>query len=531
MRKYVIAYDIGTTSLKTCLFELSDKISLVASKSDSYHLRILENGGAEQDPNEWWDAMCRTTRALLQGTQIAAEEIDGITFCAQMQGMVLVDYEGNPVRNAMSYMDNRAKQQMQQVLGKGIRIEGMNVFKLLKSICITRVVASSAKDPVWKYNWVKENEPENFDKVYKWLDAKEFLICRATGKFVMTEDSAYATMLFDVRKEKRKFSKSMCAMLGVNINHLPSIVKSTEVVGVINKRASEQLDLPQGIPVFGGGGDASLIGVGAGAAALFDTHIYLGTSGWVSTVINKPKLDIIHKIAGIVGANEKTYNYFAEMETAGKCVEWVKEHLAYEETINRLTLKNIENNYEDISVDLYDYMMESIKNVPAGSNGIIFTPWLHGNRCPFEDTNARGIFLNIGIQTQKKELIRSVVEGICYHLRWLLESIEQKVPVGNKVRLVGGGALAPTTCQILADVLGKEIEVPQYPQNAGAMGAAIVASIGLNTIQSLNQADSLVSIEKKYYPRNENIAIYNKQFDIFKALYDNNKTAFAQLST
>ena len=531
MAKYVMTYDVGTTSLKTCLYEIGEKISLIESESMGYSLSILENGGVEQSPTDWWKAMCTTTKSVLKQSDVNKDEILGISFCAQMQGLVLVDENCSPVRNAMSYMDNRAKGQMDDTLSTGIKVEGINVFKLLKSINNTGVVASSSKDPVWKYKWVKENEPENYKKIYKWLDVKDYLIAKSCSEFIMTEDSAYATMLFDNRDGKREFSKAVCDMLGVDQSHLPKIIKSTDVAGKITKAASAELGLKIGTLVFGGGGDASLIGVGAGAANIGDTHIYIGTSGWVSTVVDNPTIDLACKIAGIVGANEKTYNYFAELETAGKCIEWVKQHLAFEETIDRLEEKKIKGDYEDVAVDLYDYMMESIKDIPAGSNGVIFAPWLHGNRCPFEDTSARGIFFNIGIDTKKAELIHAVIEGVCFHLRWQMECSEGKAKIGDTVRFVGGGALAPMTCQILSDVLGKSVEVVENPQNAGAMGAAILSAVSAGIIDKLEEADKLVEVKQVYQPDKSNRKVYDLHFNIFKKLYYNNKKLFNQLNS
>lgn len=528
MDKYIIAYDIGTTSIKTCLYFLSDKIELIDSVGKEYNLIFLENGGVEQDPNEWWNAMCDTTKEILQKSNIRNNLIKAISFCAQMQGVVLVDKDINPIRNAMSYMDNRARKQMEDIMDHGFKIEGANIFKLLKSIMITKVAPLSIKDPVWKYKWVKENEPEIFTKVYKWLDVKDFLIAKSTGKCVMTKDSAYATMLLDIKN--KTFSKSICKMLGVNIEHLPKIVNSTDVVGTITKQSSLELGLTEETLVFGGGGDASLIGIGAGATKLGDIHIYLGTSGWVSTVIDTPKLDIAHKIAGIVGGNDKTYNYFAEIETAGKCIEWVRDHLAYNEAMDFVNETNKNKSSEETKINLYDYMMVNIKDVPAGSNGVIFTPWLHGNRCPFENANARGIFFNIGIETGKRDLIHSVIEGVCYHLRWQLECSEKKVKTNNIIRLVGGGALAPLTCQILSDILDRNVEVVFNPQNIGSMGAAILVSVGLKIIDSIYDADSMIEVDKIYYPNKDHKKIYDTQFNVFKSLYNQNKKSFNTLN-
>lgn len=530
MSVHVIAYDVGTTGVKTCLFEISDKITLIDSAMEEYDLYIMENGGAEQDPNQWWHALCYTTFKVLESSKIPKESISGISFCAQMQSLVLVDDRGEPVRRAMSYMDNRGEAEMEKGIMHGFRISGLNASKLLRSIMISGAVSASVKDPIWKYKWVENNEPEVFSRVYKWLDVKDFLVSKACGNFVMSEDSAFATLLYDTRKGKNEFSKELCKMMGVHFEHLPKICKGTDQVGTITQKAAEELGLMQGTPVFSGGGDASLIGVGSGAVLEGETHIYMGTSGWVSTVVKKQRLDINNMIASIIGANPNYFNYFAELETAGKCLEWVKDHLALDEIGVFLNKKQIWEEPESIYKSLYDFMMYSIKNVPAGSGGVIFTPWLHGNRCPFEDHNARGMFFNIGIETGKTEMIHSVLEGICYHLRWQLEAIEKKVKTLPIIRLVGGGALAPLTCQILADVLNREIETVENPQNVGAVGAAITIAVGLGILDDIESSKKFIPHQGKFIPNQENVRLYNKYFPVFKSLYKNNAKSFKILN-
>ncbi|MFZ5642690.1 MAG: xylulokinase [Bacillota bacterium] len=527
---YIIAYDVGTTGIKTCVFEISDKIKLLASAMEGYELYTLENGGAEQEPYDWWEAMCSTTRRVLSENKISAENIKGISFCSQMQGLVLVDRNGEPVRRAMSYMDQRAKRELKEGIAHGLQIAGLNVFKLLKCLKITGAVPASVKDPIWKYKWVERNEPDKFKRVYKWLDVKEFLISKCTGRFIMTQDSAFAALLYDTRKGKEGFSKEICQMFGVRMEHLPEIVRSTDLVGGLRGEAAGRLHLKEGTPVFGGGGDASLIGLGAGAVEFGSTHIYSGTSGWVSTVIIRQVVDTSAMIAAIVGANPGFFNYFAELETAGKCLEWVKDHLVLDEINIYLDQKHVSGSPESIYRSLYDYMMQAIKDVPAGSSGVIFTPWLHGNRCPFEDANARGMFFNISLETGKTELLHAVLEGICYHLRWQLEAQEKKVKTSRVIRFVGGGALAPLTCQILSDVLGREIETVYNPQNVGAVGAALVAAAGMGIIDKLEQAKELIEVCQRYIPNMKNKAVHDRNFQVFKTLYKNNKKAFGILN-
>lgn len=528
---YVIACDVGTSGIKTCVYRIDGGMELVGSLTAGYGLQIGERGEAEQDPHELWQAMCTTTTAVVREAGISPAEVEGISFCSQMQSLILVDAAGEPVRPSMSYMDQRATAEMAAGIGRGLKISGMNARKLLSALRVTGAAPASVKDPVWKYNWVKANEPSVFARVATWLDVKEYLILRCTGERVMTRDSAFATLLYDARPGHEEFSAELCRMFGVSPSHLPRVVGSSERVGGLTATAAAELGLAEGTAVFGGGGDASLIGVGAGAAQPGDTHIYFGTSGWVSTVVTERKVDINAMIASIVGASAGSYNYFAELETAGKCLEWVRDHLALDE-INLYLEQRPELNerIEKANRGLYSYMIEEISSVPAGSGGVVFTPWLHGNRCPFEDPNAAGMFFNIRLETGKRELIHSVLEGVCYHLRWQLEAQEKKVTTSPVVRFVGGGALAPLTCQMLANILGRPVETVASPQNVGALGAAIVVGVGLGILDSIEDADRLVPALATYRPDPAVKAVHDRNFGVLKELYRRNRKLFATMN-
>lgn len=530
--KYCISYDFGTTGVKTCLFSIEKRPTFIAGSYASYGLTILENGGAEQNADEWWDAMCETTRNMLSKTDISPDLISGISFCSQMQGIVLVDEAGKALRNPMSYMDQRGKREFEACMGKGlIKISGCNIFKLLKSLKATKAASTSVKDPVWKYKWVENNEPDVFKKVHKWLDVKEYLIARCTGEFVMTKDSAFSTFLYDTRPGHEGWNKSLVKMFGVKFEHLPRIINCTDKAGELSERAAKELGLKSGISVFGGGGDATLIGVGAGCVNPGQTHIYSGTSGWVSTVLDKQVVDIDAMIAGVVGAEEHRFNYFAEMETAGKCFEWVKNHLALDEIGIYLKKTDVAEDPESTYISLYDYLSDVVDKIGPGAGGVLFTPWLHGNRCPFEDADASGMFFNIKIETGKTELIRAVLEGICYHLRWMLECQDRKVKTSETIRFVGGGALSKVTCRILADITGRTIETVSDAQDVGAVGAAMIAAVGLGEIKSLSEAASNIVVNGVYRPNPANKDVYDKNYAVFKKLYKSNADNFKKLNS
>lgn len=539
MSKYVITYDIGTTGIKTCLIEIDNEIKILSSATEGYKLYVDDEtgvkGGSEQDADEWWSAMCVTTKEVFKKCKkVKKEQIEGISFCSAMQGLVLVDRDGKCIRRPMTYMDQRAREEIKKGIAHGFQIAGAEVTKLLKYLKYTGAVSSSVKDPIWKYKWVEAHEPENFKKIYKWLDVKEYMILRCSGEFVMTNDSAFGTLLYDTRKGHEGWCKPICDMVGVNIEHMPPIKASTEKVGEITKQAAEELGLAQGTAVYGGGGDASLIGVGAGATEIGDTHIYSGTSGWVGTVVPEQLVDAGAMMAAIVGANPENYNYFAELETSNKCMGWVKEHLALDEI--GVFLKKYGHKKDDLeeqSFNLYDYLEEVIDRANPGSDGVIFTPWLHGNRCPFEDPNAAGMFFNIHLETGKTELIRAVVEGVCFHMRWMLERQEQKVAKykkTNSVRFCGGGALGAATCQILADILQRDVEVVDSPQNIGAVGAAACIAVGTGMISSMTEVKKLIPAKTVYHPNKANKDVYDRNFKVFKNLYKCNKENFAILN-
>jgi xylulokinase len=196
METFVLTYDLGTTGCKTCLYRIEQRLDLIGSALAEYPLMITADGGAEQAADDWWRALCASTRDVLSKTAHAADAIQGMAFCCQMQGSILVDREGRALRNPMTYMDGRAVRQMQESLCHGpLRISGLNAFKALNTLRITGGVAATPKDPLWKYHWVRENEPEIFKQTDKWLDVKDYLILKCTGQLGMTRDSAHATFL------------------------------------------------------------------------------------------------------------------------------------------------------------------------------------------------------------------------------------------------------------------------------------------------------------------------------------------------
>lgn len=527
---HVIAFDVGTTGAKTCVYRVGERIEALAWAHADYPIRFSPEGGAEQDPEDWWKAVAEGSRRALASAGLGAKDIAGMAFCCQMQGLVLVDEEGKALRPAMSYLDQRAVEEKNRGIERGLKIEGLNLRKLLPSLVLAGGVSASVKDPLWKYLWVKNHEPEVFSRVAKWLDVKEYLVGRCTGRFAMTPDSANATFLYDTRPGKGKWSPLLCSLFGVEASHLPEVMAPAEVAGPLLPGAAAQLGLEPGIPVFGGGGDLSLIALGSGAVGLGQTHVYMGTSGWVAASVDRRVVDTEARAASVLGAIPGRYNYISEQETSGKCMEWVRDHLAMDEIGLYLGARHAAQDPESRYTSIFDLLDETIEEVEAGAGGVIFAPWLRGSRSPFEDPDARGMFFNVGIDTGKKCLVRAVAEGLALQCRWQYETIARKVDAKGPLRFVGGAAKSRGIAAILADATGEVVEVPADPQNAGALGAALLCAMGLGLSSSLEEAARAIPIARRYEPRTAGRLVYDRHHEALKRLYWTNRKIFKFLN-
>jgi xylulokinase len=528
---YLVSVDLGTTALKACIYEAGESLVLRGATSRRLTLRAGDDGRAEQDPEEWWDAMVSALPEVVAASGIAPSAIGGLSFCAQMQCLVLVDAEGRAVRPALSYLDSRATARRDRMTAAGPRVAGIGLGLILPWMYLAGGVAASAKDPLWKYLRVMDEEPEAFRRTHRWLDAKDFLVARCAGRFAMSSDSAFATFLADTRGGQVRWSPSLIRRFGVSPAHLPEILAPSSVAGGLAPSAARSLGLNAGIPVFAGGGDASLIGVGAGAVAVGSTHVYVGTSGWVSTVADRRIVDASTMMATVPGPAPGRYAYFGEQETSGKCLEWVRDHMALDEIGVYLEKRVLPSGPEEEHASLIAYLTATIAEIPAGSGGLLFAPWLHGSRSPFEDPDVRGMFFNIGLETGKRQMIRAVVEGLAYNKRLLLEAQERKVRTSRALRFAGGGALSDETCRILADATGRVVEPVADPQNAGAAGAALVAAWGLGRYPDLDAAASTVRIRGRFEPNPANRGVHERNYRVFRDLYPATKKLFARLNS
>ncbi|HNW59442.1 MAG TPA: FGGY-family carbohydrate kinase [bacterium] len=518
---YILTHDLGTSSNKAVLFTLHGR--LIAEARQDYALHYPQQNYAEQDPFDWLHAVYTTTRKALQKADIAAEQIAGITFTCQMQTLVAVDAEGMPVMPAISWLDTRGMEVLYQTLYPRPRIMGYQPLRLLHFLQVTGgTPGHTGKDPITKILWLKLKRPDLFAKTAQFLDVKDFIIYHLTGKWSKSIDMAVVWWLLDTRKNRNCWDKNLCRLAGITPDQLPPVYPSSAVIGPLHAKAAALMGLPAGIPIINGSGDIPAAAVGSGAIQEGALSIRLGTSGGIAGHFRRRKIDITH-YAGCVGSTcpEKYYLALAHQETIGICLEWLANRILYHK-------QRLEE--ETLFADVFQLLDHLAAQAPAGSEGLIFTPWMFGERCPIDDHNVRAGLFNLSLHHGREHLIRAVLEGIAFNLRWALEVLENLYQPVRDVHIIGGGAKSDIWCQIIADITNRIIHQAADPQQANARGAALLASLALGHIGSFEEIGNHVVIRQSYTPDPGNREIYDRLFKEFKRLYRQNKKWYARMN-
>jgi xylulokinase len=519
--KYIIAHDMGTSADKAVLVTVHGNIIDIAKKH--YPLYHPHPNHAEQNPNDWWDAVCETTRSVIEKTSVDPKNIVGMTFSTQMQNIVPLDENGIPVRNAISWLDGRSADIMRDKVWASPRVMGYNLFRLIKFVRKTGgAPGTTGKDQIGKILWMKYNEPELFARTKKIIDAKDFIIYKLTGNIVTSVDVAYIWWLLDTRNKKNAWDAKLCNYAEITPDYLSEVKPSAAIAGYITKDTSEKTGLLEGTPIINGAGDLASAGLGSGALDEGECHISLGTSGWVAGHFSKRKIDLAHYTGCIGSANpEKYYLGMAHQETAGICLEWLKNKILYHEE----QLKE-----EWHTGNVYEILDELAVKAGPGANSLMFTPWMYGERCPLDDDYVRAGLYNLSLDHSREHLVRAVFEGIAFNTRWAMETLENLYSKVDQLNIIGGGAKSDIWCQIFADILNRKINRVSDPQQAGAKGVALLASMTLGYINSYSEIKKYISIDKSFFPNPERRELYDKLFLQFKRIYKNNKRWYKQMN-
>lgn len=519
--KYIVSHDMGTSGDKAILVTIYGDI--VDSAKRPYPIHHPKPGFAEQDPFDWWNAVCETTQEVLQKTGVNPDDVVGITFASQMQGLIPVDSSGAPLTPAISWLDGRSADVMREMLWTPPRVMGYNIFHLLKFLRITGGSPGQAgKDQIGKILWLQKNQPEIFANVHKFLDSKDFIIYKLTGKFVTSVDVAYIWWLLDSRNNRNQWHPGLCKLAGITVDKLAEIKESAAVVGELLPDVAKKMGLNPGTPVVNGSGDLSAAALGSGAINEGELHISLGTSGWVAGHFTKRKVDIPH-YTGCTGSSypQKYYLAMAHQETAGVCLEWLKNKVLYHEAQLRE-----EHKVEEV----YQVLDELAEEAGPGAQGLMFTPWMYGERCPIDDDHVRGGLFNLGLNHSREHIIRAVFEGIAFNTRWAMETLENLYSKVTELNIISGGAKSDIWCQIVADITNRRIRRVYQPQQAGARGIALLASMTLGYIDTFEDIKKYIKIDRDFTPNPDNRKLYDNLFKEFKNIYKQNKKWYARMN-
>ena len=458
----------------------------------------------------------RATRRLLAQGCVSPSDIIGVNVSSQWSGTVCIDERGKPLRPALTWMDSRGASHVRRAAHGFLPIEGFGVRKLISWVSITGGAPTlSGKDPLGHILYLQSEHPAVYRDTFKFLEPKDWLNLRLSGRLVSSHDTITLHWVTDNRDLARiDYSERLLKMTGLPREKLPDLVPAATVLGPLQPEAAQALGLPESVQVVSGAPDILAAAVGSGAVRDHEPHLCIGTSSWLNCHVPYKKTDIFHQMGSLPSALPGRYLLTNEQESAGIC------------------LTSLQNQLLSPGPDKVELstLLEEAARIPAGSDQLLFMPWLNGERSPVDDHSLRGGFFNQSLKTTRGHLVRAVLEGVAYNSRWLLTYVEKFVGRRlDSIRIIGGGARSPLWCQIQADVLDRRIQQVDEPVLANARGAAFQAALALGHL-TVDEIPSLVPIARTFEPNPQNRALYDELFGAFLTLYKTNKALFARLN-
>ena len=494
MTQYLLGIDIGTSGSKALLID--ERGSLVASATFDYPMFTPRPLWAEQNPQDWWVATVSAIRKVLQDGGIKGEQVVGVGLTGQMHGLVLLDENGEVLRPCIMWNDQRTGPQCAQLTDK------IGEKTLLQWIANPVLPGFTAP----KIVWVRENEPEVYARTAHVLLPKDYVRYRLTGEYATEVSDASGTALLDVRN--RRWSIEMMGALEIPMEWLPACFESPVLSTQISAWAAEETGLRAGTPVVGGGGDQAAQAVGSGVVRQGITSVTLGTSGVVFAALEGFLLEPEGRLHAFCHAVPGQWHQMGVMLSAAGSLRWFRDALGQEEIAQA----------ESSGADVYDILTQEADRAPAGSEGLVFLPYLSGERTPYADPDARGVFFGLTLRHGKEHMVRSVLEGVTYGLRDSLELMRAMGLEITQVRASGGGARSALWRQILADVFDVEIVLTNVTEGA-AFGAALLAGVGTGLYRDVAEAcDTVIKLTDRVEP-GPNRAVYADYYPIYRELY------------
>ncbi|MBI3172214.1 MAG: FGGY-family carbohydrate kinase [Chloroflexi bacterium] len=517
----ILSVDLGTSGMKVALITVSGKV--LGWEAEPVQLYVTPDGGAEQSPDEWWDAFLSAAKRLLARDLVEVRAIRAVCCSTQGEGTVPVDKDGNALMNCILWMDMRGAPYLRKQFGGLLNLDGIDLFRILRWVRLTGGMPSpTGKDPAAHMLLIRDCFPEVYARTYKFLNVLDFLNLRLTGRFAATYDSILTSWVTDQRDPQAvHYDPGLVRDCGVDSAKLPEIVPCTAVLGPLKVDVAEVLGLPADVQVVAGAIDNTAAAIGAGAVEDYAMHLYIGTSSWMTAHVPYKKTDIASSLASVPCAVPGRYLLTALQATAGGNLTFLRDNVIYHKD---------ELLQEADVPDIFKVLDQIAMRVPAGSNGVLYTPWIWGERAPVDDRHLRAGLYNISLHNNREDIIRAFLEGIAFNTRWLLQPVEKflgrKVP---SINIVGGGAQSDVWCQIFADVMNVEIKQVSDPIYANARGAAWIGAVGLGEI-SFNDVPKLVEFKRSYVPQSMNRGVYDERFAVFKDVYQHMKSVYKRLN-
>ncbi|MBN1532771.1 MAG: FGGY-family carbohydrate kinase [Spirochaetes bacterium] len=519
---YVLAIDLGTSGPKSALVSLSGEVAATAFEETP--VILIPGGGAEQDPGCWWKTITSTAKKAIDTAKIPADRIAAVSVTSQWSGTVAVDRSGNHLMNAIIWMDSRGADVLKEEMRGLFKFEGYPIGSLISWLKLTGgAPAKSGKDPMAHIYWIRKYCSDVYRNTYKFLEPKDYINLRLTGKFASTFDTILMHWVCDNRDPNNvRYSDKLLKIAGIERDKLPDLIRAVDILGPLKNDVAEQLGLKQGTPVIGGTPDVPSAAVGSGAVKDYEGHLYIGTSSWICTHVPFKKTDMFHAIGSFPSPIPGRYLVLTEQECAGKCLMWLRDNLLYHKD---------ELLHEENLPDIYKILDKIVARTPAGANNVMFTPWLYGERTPVEDHHIRSSLFNLSLENTREDIARAVFEGVAMNQRWLLMYEEKfmKRPFAH-LNFIGGGANSDIWSQIIADVTNRKIRQVADPLYANARGATFLAGIALG-LMSTDDISQGTKIKAEYTPNPAHRKIYDELFAEYLNLYTIHKKVCARVNT
>ncbi len=527
---FVLAVDLGTGGPKVALLSASGRI--VAHAFAPVGLSLSDDGGAEQMPQAWWEAIVSSARRALADSGVAPERVAGVGCTSQWSGTVAVDGAGDAIGPAIIWMDSRGAEAVRETVRGALNVQGYSASKLARWVRKTGGIPSlSGKDPVGHIHFLRTRRPDVYGATAVFLEPVDYLNLRLTGLARASHDSITVHWVTDNRDRRAvAYDDALIELAGLERTTLPDLVPTGSVLGGLTAGAAEELGLLGGTPVVAGTGDLHSAAVGSGAVADFAAHLYIGTSSWISCHVPYKKTDALTNIASIPSGLPTKYLLADEHETGGACLTWLRDNLLFPGDVLADAGQGAGSGPGGAPDGFFGLLNDIAASVPTGAGGVMFTPWLNGERSPVDDHTIRGGFHNLSLSSTRSDMIRAVFEGVALNSAWLLGAVEKFCKRRmDSLAFVGGGANSDLWSQIHADATGRTIRQVADPVLANVRGAGLLTLVALGHM-SLDDIPGTVAVRATYEPDPSATAVYEERVKEFVNLYEKTKAIHKRLN-